>query len=88
MENNKCKIYCTPGPEKIPLSPALYEINFSWPLIVETGFKLKFCHVIARLILIEFCITDRNEAPPLRSFCTSPENFCTSPWECFNDRSK
>jgi hypothetical protein len=34
-------------------------------------------------------------APPLRSFCISPENFCTSPeksctshWESFNDRSK
>jgi hypothetical protein len=34
-------------------------------------------------------------APPLRSFCTSPDCFCTSPeksctspWESFNDRSK
>jgi hypothetical protein len=34
-------------------------------------------------------------APPLRSFCTSPENFstypersCTSPWESFNDGTK
>jgi hypothetical protein len=24
----------------------------------------------------------------LRSFCTSPEKSCTSPWESFNDGSK
>ena len=36
----------------------------------------------------------RGGAHPLRSFCTSTENFCTpeksctSPWESFNDRSK